>query len=78
MAFFVWCADRETEHDGSYMHATTPEDAAGGYVVAAIRDGKGFDELARDGGRLDFFVRDDDGVQRVRIMSHFSRVLLPG
>jgi hypothetical protein len=76
MAYLVWCADRETEHDGQFVHATTPEDAASGYVTGAVCRGKGFEDLARDGGSLVFCIKRGERVQRMRITAHFTRAVL--
>ena len=77
MSYFVW-AEGESEHDGRLVYADRPEDAAGGYAVSAVSLGKGFEELARDGGSMVFFVRRGDRVRRVRITAHFTRKIVPG
>jgi hypothetical protein len=68
MTFLVW-ADGEPEENGQPIDAEIAEDAVTAYMVAAIRRGKGFEELV-------FFVKDDEWVQRVRVRTAFSARLV--
>jgi hypothetical protein len=78
MSYFVW-AEGESEHDGRWVYADGPEDAAGGYAVSAVSLGKGFvEELACDGGSVVFCVRRGVRVYRVLITAHFTRTIVPG